>query len=273
MKSSRLQIAHMLWTKYKAEYDAIFPVPLDASLDPTASDAARFPATGNTSSANWTGMTSGDQAIINRIFANYGKAIAAYLRLLVSRNAPFDKYMAGDINALDASQKSGLHLFIGKAGCVSCHSGPALTDGKFHALAVPQTGPHVLATDFGRYQDVPALLSSTFNSNGAYSDDVNTGKLTGLAQDPSQKGLFRTPTLRGVARTAPYMHSGQLATLADVISYYNTGGSDPGDAGVTKDPLIKPLALQTTEAADLAKFLEALSGEPIPSALLQNTAK
>jgi len=279
MKSSRLQIAHLLWTKYKAEYNAIFPVPLDASLDPAASDAARFPAAGKPKAANGTdgpwelNMTVGDQNIVNRIFANYGKAIQAYLRLLVSRNAPFDKYVAGDSTALDDAQKRGLHAFIGKAGCVSCHSGPAMTDGKFHALAVPQTGAHVPATDFGRYQDVPALLSSVFNTNGTYSDDVNTGKLTGLVQDVAQKGLFRTPTLRGVAKTAPYMHSGQLATLADVISYYNAGGSDPGDSGVTKDPLLKPLSLQTTESADLAKLLEALSGDPVPASLLMDTSK
>ena len=273
MKSGRLQIAHMMWTKYKAEYNAIFPVALDASLDPAASDAARFPAAGNGTSSAWTGMTVGDQAIVNRIFANYGKAIQAYLRLLVSRNAPFDKYVAKDFTALDASQKNGLHVFIGKGACVSCHSGPGLTDSKFHALAVPQTGAHVPATDFGRYQDVPTLLASAFNTNGAFSDDVNTGKLSGLVQDAAQKGLFRTPTLRGVARTAPYMHSGQLATLADVVSYYNTGGSDPGDSGVTKDTLIKPLGLQSGEVTDVAHFLEALSGDPVPSALLQSTAK
>jgi cytochrome c peroxidase len=273
MKSGRLQIAHLLWTKYKTEYNAIFPVPLDASLDPADVNASRFPAAGNSTSAAWLGMTGPDQLIVNRIFANYGKAIQAYLRLLVSRNAPFDKYVAGDSTALDDAQKRGLHAFIGKAGCVSCHSGPALTDGKFHALAVPQTGAHVPAVDLGRFQDVPPLLASIFNTSGVYSDDVNTGKLTGVVQTPSMTGQFRTPTLRGVAKTAPYMHSGQLATLADVISYYNAGGNDPGDSGVTKDPLLKPLSLQSTESADLAKFLEALSGDPVPASLLMDTSK
>lgn len=273
MKTGRLQIAHMLWTKYKTEYNAIFPVPLDPSLDPAASDASRFPPAGAGTDPAFTGMASGDRDIVNRIVANYGKAIQAYLRLLVSRNAAFDKYMAGDSTALDASQVNGMRLFIGKGNCVSCHSGPALTDSKFHALAVPQTGAHVPAADLGRFQDVPPLLTSIFNTNGAFSDDVNTGKLTNLVQAAAQTGQFRTPTLRGVARTAPYMHSGQLATLADVVSYYNTGGSDPGDSGVTKDTLIKPLGLQSSEVTDVAHFLEALNGEPIPSALLQNTAK
>jgi cytochrome c peroxidase len=279
MKTGRLQIAHMLWNKYKTEYNAIFPVALDPSLDPAASDASRFPPAGAPKAANGTDgpwelqMTSGDRDIINRIAANYGKAIQAYLRLLVSRNAPFDKYMGGDATALDASQFNGMRLFIGKGNCVSCHSGPALTDSKFHALAVPVSGPHMPATEYGRFQDVPPLLASTFNSNGVYSDDVNTGRLTGLVQTPSQTGLFRTPTLRGVARTAPYMHAGNLATLGDVVAYYNTGGADPGDSGVTKDPLMKPLGLQSSEVTDVVHFLEALNGEPIAPALLVNTAK
>lgn len=273
MKTGRLQIAHMLWNKYKTEYNAIFPVPLDPALDPMASDASRFPAAGAGTEAAFTNLPSGDRDIINRIAANYGKAIQAYLRLLVSRNAPFDKYMAGDATALDASQVNGLRVFIGKGNCVSCHSGPALTDSKFHALAVPVSGLHMPATEYGRFQDVPPLLASIFNTNGVYSDDVNTGRLTGLVQTASQTGQFRTPTLRGVARTAPYMHAGNLATLVDVVSYYNTGGADPGDSGVTKDVLLKPLGLQSSEVTDVAHFLEALNGEPIPAALLLNTAK
>lgn len=268
MNGTRLQIVHLVYDKYKTEYEAVF-----GALDPAIADTARFPLTGKPTQPAWDDMAAGDKTIATRVFANFGKAIAAYIRLLVTKNAPFDQYVAGDRSALDESQKRGLRAFIGKGACVSCHSGPAFTDGKFHALVVPQTGPNVPAADMGRFQDVPALLASPLNVNGAYSDDTTTTKLAGLVQADSQKGQFRTPTLRNVARTAPYMHAGQLATLAEVVKYYDQGGGDPGDAGVTKDPLFKPLGLQGTTAADLVKFMESLNGAGVPAALLQDTHK
>jgi len=178
-------------------------------------------------------MAAGDRDIVNRIFANYGKALAAYVRKLVSRDAPFDQFVAGDTNAITTSAIRGLKVFLAK-GCVTCHAGPTFSDDKFHALVVPQTGLHVPATDNGRYQDVPALLASAFNTNGAFSDDTATGKLTGLAQDASQMGQFRTRTLRNVAQSAPFMHSGQFATLADVVAFYDQGGGDPDRPGSSR---------------------------------------
>jgi cytochrome c peroxidase len=289
MASSRLAIAHMLYAKYKTEYNAIFPVALDPALDPTATDAARFPATGKPKAATtdpdgpWELMTAADRTIVMRIFANYGKAMQAYVRLLVSRNAPLDKYVAGDFTALSADAKRGLRVFIGKGGCVTCHSGPNLADDKFHFINVPQAGPHVPSTDLARYTDVVALLASALNTSGAYSDDTTTGKLTGLAQVDSMRGQFRTKSLRGVAASAPYMHSGQMATLEDVVTFYDKGGvvaagdagvDSGGDSGVTAvDPLIKPLGLAGTEAADLIAFLKGLTGEAVPAALLKDTSK
>jgi cytochrome c peroxidase len=279
MKSTRLQIAHLLWNKYRTEYNAIFPVPLDAALDPAANDASRFPASGKPKAAPgdpdgpWEFMAAADRDIVNVIFANYGKTIAAYVRKLVSRNAPFDKYVAGDRTAISDAAKRGLKVFLGAGGCVSCHSSPTFSDDKVHALAVPQSGPHVPATDLGRFQDVPALLSSPFNVNGNFSDDKTTAKLTGLAQDASQRGQFRTKGLRNVARSGPFMHTGGTATLADVITFYAAGDGDPGDAGVTKDALLKPFTLQGTDATDLERFLETLNGEAVPAALLQDTSK
>lgn len=260
MKSTRLRIAHLLWDKYKTEYDAIFPVPLDAALDPSAADAARFPATGKPGDAAWDGMAAADQAIVNRIFANYGKAIAAYVRKLVSRNAAFDKYVAGQKTAIDAAAKSGLRVFLGKGKCVSCHSGPNFADDAFHAIGVGQPG-----ADLGRYADVPPLLASPFNTSGAYSDSTSTGKLTGLVQTAAMTAQFRTKSLRGVASSGPYMHAGTLATLETVVDYYDKGGNAPD--GGTKDALVVPLGLSATEKSDLLAFLKTLDGEPIPPAL------
>jgi cytochrome c peroxidase len=279
MKSTRLQVVHMLWDKYRTEYDAIFPVPLDPALDPAAPDASRFPPAGKPKAAAadpdgpWEAMAPGDRDIVNAIYVNYGKAIQAYQRLLVSRDAPFDRYVAGDNAAMADPAKRGLKLFLGKAGCVSCHSGPHFADDDFHALGVLQTGPNVPAADLGRYTDVAPLLASAFNTDGNFSDDTATGKLAGLAQTDSQRGQFRTKSLRGVALSGPYMHSGQHATLEEVIAFYNDGGGDAGDAGAMKDPLMKPLDLTAAEQADLIEFMKTLTGDAIPAALVTDTSK
>jgi cytochrome c peroxidase len=277
MNGNRLQIAHMLWTKYRTEYDAIFPVPLDSRLDPASPNAADFPPSGKPKAANqqdgpWETMAAGDRTIINRIFANYGKALAAYVRKLVSRNAAFDRYMAGDKKALGERARSGFKLFLGKGKCASCHSGPNFSDDKFHALGVAQTGPNVPGADLGRFQDVPPLLTSPFNVNGAFSDDTSTGKLTGLAQDPAMRGQFRTKGLRGVSDSAPYMHDGALATLEAVVDFYDQG-PQANDAGITTDPLFTALGLAAQEKSDLVEAMKSLSGEPVPANLLVDTSK
>ena len=188
MGSTRLEVAHLLWNKYRADYDAIFPVPLDAALDPNAADAARFPAAGKPKAAMpdpdgpWEMMTATDRATVNRIFANYGKAIAAYMRKLVSRGAPFDRFVAGDPNAISESAKRGFRVFTTRGKCATCHSGPTFSDDKFHALGVPQRGDRVPANDLGRFQDIPALMGSAFNTAGGYSDAPDAGKLVGVAQ-------------------------------------------------------------------------------------------
>jgi cytochrome c peroxidase len=276
MKSTRLQIVHMLFAKYRAEYDAVFPVPLDAALDPAAPDASRFPPSGKPKASAtdpdgpWELMTDADRAIANRIYANYGKALAAYTRTLVSGNAPFDRYVAGERTAISDAAKRGLHTFL--RACASCHSGPNLADDQFHALGVPQEGPNVPVSDLGRYQDVPALLASPFNTDGAYSDDTTTGKLAGLAQADAQKGTFRTKSLRGVAASPPYMHDGSQHTLEDVVRFYDEGGGTVAD-GVVKDPLIVTLGLTADEQIDLVELLETFTGEPVPARILADISK
>ena len=278
MKSSRLQVAHMLYAKYRTEYNATFPVDLDPDLDPAAPNAARFPPTGKPKAAPtdpdgaWELMAPADRDIVNRIYANYGKAVAAYMRKLVSRDAPFDRFVAGDDSAISVSAIRGIKVFLSK-GCVTCHGGPTFSDASFHALAVPQTGPNVPATDLGRFQDVPGLINSPFNSNGGFSDDTTTGRLTGLAQVDSQKGQFRTRSLRNVAGSGAFMHSGKFATLAEVITFYDQGGGDVGASGIVKDPLIVPLSLSAQDKLDLVAFLETLTGEPVPPMLLVDTSK
>jgi cytochrome c peroxidase len=276
MNSSRLRIAHVIFEQYRPEYEAVF-----GALEPAiGTDLTRFPASGKPKATSgpdgpWEAMTDADRRTVNRIFVNFGKAIAAYTRLLVSRNAPFDKFVAGDRNAISASARRGAELFAGKAGCISCHSGPHFSDDEFHNIGVPQRGNHVPVTDDGRFKDVPPLLASPFNSASVtHSDDPKEGarRLEGLTNPMpvGAMGQFRTPGIRGVTETAPYMHAGQLPTLESVIDFYDAGGGTPATG--TKDPLMARLNLNAGEKMDLLRFLETLTGDPVPPALLQNTA-
>ena len=276
---NRLEYAHMLYRKYRADYNAIFPVPLDPALDPAAGDAARFPAQGkpkaNAAAADgpWEMMTAADRDIINTIMANIGKAIEAYERKLVSRNAPIDRYIGGDTTALSPAAKRGLRLFIGKAACVDCHSGPAFTDQKFHNTGVPQIGVNLPRTDNGRFDDLARTLTNAFNGASKYSDDQAGGmaKLAGMMVTDDLKGQFRTSLLRQIDATGPYMHTGSLMTLEDVVQFYNLGGGTADFAG-SKSAAMAPLLLTDDDRADLVAFLRSLTGEQPPAGLGKDTA-
>jgi cytochrome c peroxidase len=277
--SNRTEFAHMLFRKYRADYDALFPVPLDPALDPAAPDAARFPPQAKPKKdamapdGPWELMAEADRDIVNVIVANSGKALEAYERKLISRNAPLDRYIAGEHEAISPEAKRGLRLFIGKAACVDCHSGAFFSDQDFHNTGVPQVGVNLPRTDNGRFDDLNRTLSNAFNGAGKYSDDQATGmaKLANMEVTDELKGKFRTSTLRSIEKTGPYMHTGELATLEDVVRFYNWGGGTSGFAGV-KHPAMVPLLLTPDEEADLVAFMRTLTGEPIPVELTMDTA-
>jgi len=146
MHGSRSLVAHTLYRKYKDEYNAIFTdYPLDPRLDPTDPNAGDFPDGAMPGTPEWDGMDPADQDILNRTYANFGKAMQAYLRKLTSENSPFDKFVAGDKTQLTDDQKAGLHLFLGKAGCENCHSGPSVDPELLGGLIV-QVGDKVYDT-------------------------------------------------------------------------------------------------------------------------------
>ena len=265
MNSNRLKIVHRIFDAYRGDYEAIFG-PLEPAI---GNDATRFPAEGKPGDGTWDNMAAADQEIVNRVFVNFGKVLQAYVRQLVSRNAPFDRFIAGDTAALSDAAIEGAMLFASKARCASCHSGPHFSDGLFHNLGVPQEGEKVPASDDGRYKDAPGLLTSPFTSaSSTWSDDPEEGakRIAGITNPmpESTRAAFRTPTVRGVEHTAPYMHSGQIATLEDVIEFYNSGGG-------TAARLV-PLHLTEEEASNLLAFLKSLTGDAIPAALLQDTS-
>ena len=278
---TRNGLAHLLYDHYRADYEAIFG-PMPGAL----ADAGRFPAQARPRLGNetpspvsqpwisaWNGMSAADQLTVTTIYVNASKCIAAYLRLLVSRNAPFDRYVAGDTTAMSVAAKRGLRAFIGKAGCIACHSGPFFTDHEYHATGVAQTGPNVPANDTGRLSVVQAYSNGIppFSAAGAFSDDPAAG-MAKLVEDglvnptptAADRGQFRTKALRQIAETAPYMHDGVFPDLESVVEFYDQGG---GTAATIKDPLMQRLGLTALDKSDLVEFLKTLTGDPIPAAL------
>jgi cytochrome c peroxidase len=220
-----------------------------------------------------------DRASVNRVFASVGKALAAYQRRIVSRNSPFDRFAeglrAGDpalLSALSDSARRGLAIFVGRGQCRTCHVGPNFTDGEFHDIGVPPAPG--MARDAGRADGVTRLRNDEFQAGGAFSDDRqgDAARSTAFldAGAPSG-GQVKTPSLRNVALTAPYMHQGQLATLRDVLRYYSTleGRTPPGPHD---EKILVPLHLDGQETDDLIAFLESLTGEPLAADLLRAPA-
>jgi cytochrome c peroxidase len=147
------------------------------------------------------------------------RALASYLRSILSGNSPYDRFIAGDRSALSAEEHAGLQIFRGKANCTACHVGPNFSDERLH------------------------------NTGVAWREEK-------LADSGAGHGNFKTATLREISRSAPYMHDGSIATLAEVIEFYDGGGRrNPG-----LDPEVRPLRLTSGEKKSLAAFLECLNG-------------
>jgi cytochrome c peroxidase len=223
----------------------------------------------------WSELAAADRQAIDRTFSNLGKAIEAYERRLVSRPAPFDRYVAalkrGDRLAqriLSPAAKRGLKLFVGSAQCDLCHSGPTFTDGQFHNLGLAP------ARDPGRAVGIRLLRADPFNSAGAFSDapyeSSRRDRLSFLPDPNTQLGAFKTPSLREVSRTTPYMHDGKFNDLAQVMSFYagdgllRQRGAMPGQRERTLDliPHLTP-----TQQLDLVVFLCTLTGPALPADL------
>lgn len=267
MASDRTWVAKTVLAGYRDEYAAIFGPPPDLSHLPDHAG----PVDDAAAAAAWTALGDADRAAVDRVFANVGKAIAAYERRLVPTPSAFDRYVAavqaGDATGgghLDDAQIRGLSFFLRDGNCTSCHLGPWLTDRSFHNLGLPEpTG-----WDPGRTAGAALVADSPFNCAGPYSDTADCPELAYL--DPTFQDFvnaFKTPTLRNVARTAPYMHHGGLATLEDVIAFYDELPGQP-IAGHRELTLV-PLGMTDAEKSDLIAFLRALDGDPLPPDLLE----
>jgi cytochrome c peroxidase len=162
------------------------------------------------------------------------RALATYIRSLMSGNSPYDRYSAGDRDALSAEQQVGLQVFRGKANCTACHLGPNLTDERVHNTGIAWSPGAAGTAEGGRFLDEGRAAI--------------TGK-------PEDRGAFKTPTLREVGRTSPYMHDGSLASLDEVVDFYDRGGR----VNPNLDPDLHPLRLTNAEKRALIAFLRAVS--------------
>lgn len=187
---------------------------------------------------------------------NIARAIAAFERVLISGNSPYDRYMAGDDSALTASQVRGYELFNGeKFECFHCHSQFSLTD---HVHWQGKSELELRFHNTGLYN---------IDGRGAYPEP-NTGVYS-QTKDPKDMGMFKAPTLRNIAVTAPYMHDGSIQTLSEVLDHYAAGGrtlregpyAGAGSKSALKDPLVRGFEMSEQERADLLAFLESLTDE------------
>jgi len=191
--------------------------------------------------------------------AKIAESIAAYERTIISDDSPFDLYMAGQTDAMSASAMRGMDLFEGKANCSACHSGALATDGEFHNTSVP---PNIALTEDPLRQVTFRYLMRVKGLDPAIYEGLDRDPGRYLAtQDADDLGRFRTPPLRYLAFTAPYMHNGIFYTLEEVVEFYNIGGTQ--DVFGTKSAQIKPLGLNSAEKDDLVAFLQAMSGTEV----------
>ena len=256
---NRTAYAHFIARTFRDRYERIFgPLP----------DLSRVPAhasplgTARERTA-WQRMSPGARAAVDRVFSNLGKALAAFERSIAPEETRFDRFAKAlgegtipeDDAALSEDEMHGLRLFIGKARCVTCHSGPRFTDDKFHNTGIPAASGE--PADQGRQAGIAEARADPFNCLGEFSDATpDTCRALRLARASRAElaGAFKTPSLRGAAARPPYMHAGQIAALEDVIDHYARAPS--AAIGVSE---LQPLALSARERAALIAFLKTLA--------------
>jgi cytochrome c peroxidase len=282
--SGRAFVATQLFRLHRDEYESVFgPMP---PLD----DAAQFPQLSPENAgcveiqtrsgsvyqcrgkpgdgADYDAMTAEAQRDVTEVAVNAAKALGAYVRTLRCGSGAFDAWLDGDETALDASAARGAALFAGRAGCTTCHSGPNLTDGKFHNVGL---APATVAVAFidsgdrGAADGIAAAQGDPLGTQGSFSDG-DRGALPDAA-DVALVGAFRTPSLRCVSSHPSFMHTGQIRSLEQAVEFHDRGGDAAG--GYPGRNELVPLGLTDDERADLVLFLRALDGNGPPAALLE----
>ncbi|CAN7476485.1 cytochrome-c peroxidase [Mesorhizobium sp. LjNodule214] len=256
---NRAAFAHYIKKRFGERYERIFgPLPdlssVPANASPLGTDAEK---------AAWKTMPASQAEDVNRVFANIGKAIAAFERSIEPPPTRFDRFAIdlssgakpqGD-DAFSAEEILGLKLFIGKANCVTCHNGPRFSDNSFHNTGVPPVAD--LPPDRGRIDAVSQVEADPFNCFGAFrdGDDNACRELRFMVKTgPELIRAYKTPSLRGAATRPPYMHAGQFSSLEEVVAHYSKA-----PASVEGTSEVHPLELSDRERAALVAFLKTLA--------------
>ena len=271
MGSDRLSAARFISENYANEYEAIFGKIPTINFDQLPTQAS--PVANNTAQTAWKTIDPSTQTAINTIFANTGKAIAAYESMLSPKAGRFDEFVnvllesddpdPETLNAyLNQSEQRGLRLFISnRTQCLNCHSSAMFSNFGFHNIGTAQAKDNSI--DAGRMLGIQSVQSNEFNCNSSFSTGSNSSckllsSTNNLDAPQSIRGAFRVPGLRGLKQSAPYMHDGRFAELKDVIRFYVE--PQPQLLGKRHDlPVIDKL--NDAEINDLAAFLQSLGDQ------------
>lgn len=208
---------------------------------------------------NWIGLSACEKKAVNQLFTSVTKMIAAFEETITSRNAPFDKFAKELKNKetssiLSEQAQQGLKLFLGQARCVACHSGPNFSDSEFHSIFFERQKQD------GRYTAIPKLLSDPFNIRGIHSDLPKQvfSKLDYVYRNIELKKKYKTPTLRNITQSAPYMHDGAMPDLKSVMKYYS---ELPATVDRTKhdELILVTIGINQQHQQALIAFMESLT--------------
>jgi cytochrome c peroxidase len=258
---TRAQYAHVVAEQYRAQYEAVF----ERLPDLTSIPRRAGPVADSSARATWSRMRDEQQGQISRVYANIGKAIAAYERRIEPGASRFDRYVDAELagarhtseSSLTRDEESGLRLFIGRARCVTCHNGARFTDDHFHNTGVPIPTVPVPA-DSGRTVGGRQVVGGEFNCLSRYSDakpDDCEELRFAVTSGAELVRAYKTPSLRNVSSRPPYMHAGQIASLDAVIAHYAAAPAAPfGHSELV------PIRLSPNERRQLIAFLGTLSG-------------
>jgi cytochrome c peroxidase len=273
--ASRLFVAQQVFRLHRTDYEALFgPMPpLDDARFPQLSPstagcelgAADAPCHGKPGAADFDALSSADQDAVTRVAVNAAKSLGAYVAQLRCGPSRFDAWLDGDDSALTHAEQRGAALFVGRARCAECHTGPMLSDGAFHNVGLR---PSTVATAFTDTDDrgaavgLAAAHGDPLGASGIYSDGPRIDLPPVTA---SHEGAFRTPTLRCIASQPSFMHTAQMHSFDDVIAFFDRGGDGVGFVGTSE---LTALSLSDRDRADLAAFVSALQGAGPDAALL-----
>lgn len=252
MGSSRLHVVRIVMQYYGAALRQFASLPAGwETLWPT------LPPAGQPGDAAFDALPEAQQEAVNRVYTTLLKCLAAYERRIVSRTAPFDRFVAGDLTALSSAAQRGLQHFL-RLECDTCHTTPLLSDDQFHNLGLSS----VSHPDHGRAAGLQRLKSSVFRGTGPYADGPPVVRADEYPHGTALVGSFRTPSLRELASTGPYGHNGAMASLEAWLDHYVAVTTTPDDfrLGIL-DPALAPIELTPQEKQELVTFMLSLSSE------------